>query len=138
MEDDTVEQPLYTGNTTYGVQNLEYDPHTNAFFMAVYTGKKPAYPNYSLFAADASVPAENRVFEGIGENGEVLSLMPIGDRDEVTGIRSWRFPYGSTGMCALGDGNWLIAESRRSTGGQCGYIFQYVWDEKAGFLVKDQ
>ena len=32
---------VYTGNTNYGVQNLEYDPYTNTIFAAVYRGKKP-------------------------------------------------------------------------------------------------
>jgi len=129
---------VYTGNTTYGVQNLEYDPHTNAFIMAVYTGKKSEFPNFSLFAVDAFVPAESKPLKGIGEIGEILTLMSVGDRDEATGIRGWRFPYGSTGLCSLGNGSWLIAEAKRSTKGQCGYIYQYVWDEKAGFLVQDQ
>src|SRR5690606_10441272 len=29
-----------TGNTTYGIQNLAYDPHSGNFFAAVYRGKK--------------------------------------------------------------------------------------------------
>ena len=31
---------IYTGNTTYGVQNLEYDAATGNFLMAVYRGKR--------------------------------------------------------------------------------------------------
>ena len=31
----------FTGNTTYGVQNLEYDADTRSWFMAVDQGKKP-------------------------------------------------------------------------------------------------
>mgnify|MGYP007101921073 FL=1 len=31
----------FTGNTSWGIQNLEYDPSTGYWFMAVYKGKKP-------------------------------------------------------------------------------------------------
>lgn len=127
---------VYTGNTTYGVQNLEYDPHTNAFFMAVYPGKKPEYPNYQLFAVDAAAAPRQQLLEGVGETGAVLLLKPIGNCHEPTGLRGWYFPHGSTGLCALGDGNWLISESRVTTAGQCGYIFQYAWDETHPFLTK--
>ena len=36
---------LYTGNTTYGIQNLEYDANTGYWFAAVYPGKKSAFPD---------------------------------------------------------------------------------------------
>jgi hypothetical protein len=32
---------VYTGNTTFGVQNLEYDAYTGDFLAAVYNGRKP-------------------------------------------------------------------------------------------------
>ena len=32
---------LYTGNTTWGVQNLEYDSYLDAWIVAVYIVKKP-------------------------------------------------------------------------------------------------
>ena len=37
---------VFTGNTNFGVQNLEYDPWLARWFMGVYTGTKPQYPNY--------------------------------------------------------------------------------------------
>ena len=39
-----------TGNTTYGVQNLAYDPALQRWFMGVYQGTKKAFPNYLLSA----------------------------------------------------------------------------------------
>ena len=45
---------FYTGNTNWGIQNLEYDPYKQVYFMAVYTGVKPQFPNYHLYAADAT------------------------------------------------------------------------------------
>lgn len=35
---------LYTGNTSYGIQNLEYDPGTGYWLAAVYAGKKHRSP----------------------------------------------------------------------------------------------
>lgn len=44
----------YTGNTTYGVQNLDYDAHTGNWLLAAYKGTKTQFPNYSLFVIDGS------------------------------------------------------------------------------------
>src|SRR5690606_30399874 len=35
---------VYTGNTHYGVQNLEYDASGRRWLMGVYQGKKPSFP----------------------------------------------------------------------------------------------
>lgn len=126
---------FFTGNTRYGVQNLEYDPHTNALLMAVYTGKKPNFPNFALFAADLAVPAQRAPLVGLDEEGELLSHAPLGNLDADTGVRGWHFPHGSTGLCSLGGGEWLIAESRNTTEGQCGYLFRYRWDGEHPFLT---
>jgi hypothetical protein len=45
---------VYTGNTTYGVQNLEYDAYTGNWMMAIYRGRKAEFPNYSFFIVDGS------------------------------------------------------------------------------------
>jgi hypothetical protein len=126
---------VYTGNTTWGVQNLEYDRHTSAFFMAVYNGTKPEFPNYGLYAIDASVAPKMQRLCGLDEDGETLTLKPIGNRDEATGVYGWHFPHGSTGMFSYGDGRWLISENRITTEGQCGYIFHYLWNEKDPFIT---
>lgn len=39
---------FYTGNTSWGIQNLEYDPHTRYWFTAVYPGAKPAFENFRM------------------------------------------------------------------------------------------
>ena len=126
---------VYTGNTTWGVQNLEYDRHTGAFFMAVYNGVKPEFPNYALYAIDATVAPKTANLKGLDEEGELLTLKPIGTLDEKTGVYGWHFPYGSTGMFSYGDGRWLISENRLTTEGQCGYIFHYLWNEKDPFIT---
>lgn len=100
---------LYTGNTTYGVQNLEYDAATGDFFAAVYAGKKPEFPNYSMFCIDgASEPVKRSLLGCLGEEGEVLSLKPIGECQN--GIYGSRFPLGSMGMYSLGDGSFYFVD----------------------------
>ncbi|HRQ49088.1 MAG TPA: hypothetical protein PLR74_01035, partial [Agriterribacter sp.] len=79
---------LYTGNTTYGVQNLEYDAATGYWFAAVYPGKKSAFPNYSLFAIDGSHNPALQALRGFDnrEQGNVLTLAKYGIHDEKSGI----------------------------------------------------
>ena len=119
---------VYTGNTNYGVQNLEYDRFTKSFFMAVYRGRKPNFPNFTLFAADAEGCPKTKKLASTSETVEVLELKDLGIRDEKSGICGWNFPAGSTGLYSFGDGNWLISHSKNTPDGQCGYIYPYVWD----------
>ncbi|MFC8228890.1 hypothetical protein [Streptomyces sp. NPDC057287] len=102
-----------TGNTTYGVQNLQYDPYTRNWIMAVYKGKKEGFPNYSLFTVDGSAAPVRGEIEGQAapETGRLLVLREAGLRDEATGIRGWEF-HGSYGFDALGDGRYYVAEGR--------------------------
>lgn len=124
---------VYTGNTDYGVQNLEYDRYTNAFYMAVYKGFKKNFPNYTLFCADANKTPEKVFFEETGEYAEILHLFDAGECDIRTGIRGWNFPLGSTGLFSFGNGEWLICRHFRTDEGQCGEIKHYIWDKKTPF-----
>ena len=98
-----------TGSTNWGVQNLEYDAYTRRWMLAVYRGGKPTFPNYDMFfiRADATpAPTVHRVY---GE--EILALPTDGE-----GIY---FPYGSTGMVALGNGTYLFSQpGKHETRGQ--------------------
>ena len=97
---------LYTGNTAYGVQNLEYDAFTGDWYLAVYPGRKPRFPNYSLFVLDGSRPAAPGVHTGTGEAIEEVFLKGASRPHEITGSR---YPYGSTGLYAFGDGRWYVS-----------------------------
>ena len=46
---------VLTGNTDWGVQNLEYDAVSNNYIMAMYPGSLPEWPNYYTYYVDASV-----------------------------------------------------------------------------------
>lgn len=118
-----------TGNTSYGIQNLAYDPASGNCYAAVYKGKKPQYPNYSLFVIDGSKPARREQLQGFDEptEGEVLSLLPAGRSAE--GICGWNFKWGTTGLCPLGGGYFYISQNARSkeTGQQSTTVRLYEW-----------
>lgn len=111
---------VYTGNTTYGVQNLEYDEYTGNWFMAVYEGKKEQFPNYSLFIVDGSKPPVKGEIRGQAEpeKGLLLSLLEDGLYDEATGIYGWEFsglPRPATapqyGLESLGNGYYYVSHA---------------------------
>lgn len=106
-----------TGNTEFGVQNLEYDAYTGDIFMAVYRGRKEQYPNYSLYVIDGKQPPHMEKLTGHdGVTGEVLFLKPAGLLDEKSGIYGYEFRYGSTGMASLRDGYFYFSEDHGENG----------------------
>lgn len=129
---------VYTGNTTYGVQNLEYDAAQQALFMAVYPGKKEEFPNYRLFAADLAEPAEQAALKGLEEAGKRLRLKRLGAYHPASDTYGWHFPYGATGLFSCGGGRWLISEPHLSESGQCSWIYSYVWNEKTPFVLAEE
>ncbi len=98
---------LYTGNTEWGVQNLEYDAFTGDWYLAVYPGKKAAFPNYSLFVWDGARAAAPGVHRATGEPIPEVFLKTQGDAGGSF------FPYGSTGMVSLGGGLWYFSQEGR-------------------------
>lgn len=104
---------LYTGNTTYGVQNLEYDAATRCWLTAVYTGKKPQFPNYPLFFIDGR--AEPRRAPLQGRNGEEGLILTLADPARVGGdTPGCRFTLGSTGIYADGRGAYYFSRPERN------------------------
>ena len=128
---------VFTGNTTYGVQNLEYDPHTHSWLMAVYKGVKEHYPNYTLFAADAKARPSKQTLQGIPyiNKGMVVPLKEVGAKDEKTGIRGWMWGVGSTGMTSLGGGYFYFSHNYNSEQGQGSTIrmYRYTGEIDAAF-----
>ena len=122
---------VFTGNTTYGVQNLEYDPFTEAWLMAVYKGVKEHYPNYTLFAADAKARPAKQTLQGIPyiKKGFVVPLKAEGLKDATTGIRGWMWGAGSTGMAALGGGYYYFSHNYNSEQGQGSTIRMYRYTD---------
>ena len=108
---------LYTGNTTYGIQNLEYDEYTGDYIACVYRGVKPQFPNHSTFVIDGSVKAKTEKLKGFdnGEKGKVLTLKDVGNK--VNGISGFTFksptienPIGDMGIYSMGDGTFYVTD----------------------------
>lgn len=108
-----------TGNTRYGIQNLEYDKPTNCLFAAVYCGSKPQFPNYPMYF--------------ISLDGQIPCLAPMGERHEASGIRGSRFPYGATGMISLDDGYFYFSRDYETDRGFGTDIGLYRFDPDTGF-----
>lgn len=90
-----------TGNTTYGVQNMCYDKHSNKLYLAVYKGKKEEYPNYSLFALDLNQKPFMAKLEGVPYEENEMEQLVVSEASH--------FPYGSTGLYSFGDGRWYVS-----------------------------
>ncbi len=117
---------VFTGNTTYGVQNLEYDPWLQRWFMGVYNGVKPQYPNYGLYAVDATSQPVLSELQGVGgEQGLLLPLADDGLRHEATGIRGWN-ANASVGIQSMGHGLFYLVTAT-STGGQGSVMTLQAW-----------
>ena len=119
---------ILTGNTNFGVQNLEYDSFSRRMMMAVYPGKKPGFPNYPMFAADwaAPVSVKNRQAE--------LPLASGALQDAETGISGYDFPYGSCGMISLGNGNFYFSRPFEEHGRYGTSIGLYHFVPDKGFI----
>lgn len=106
-----------TGNTTYGVQNLAYDPHLRRWFLGVYPGRKASFPNYRLFAIDADTPPMVGELVGVRNDdgdgwarGPLLALAEDGLEDTATGLRGWQ-QKADVGLQPLGDGLYYLARN---------------------------
>jgi hypothetical protein len=122
-----------TGNTTYGVQNLAYDEAQQRWFLGVYKGIKPSFPNYLLFAVDArTVPASGDLVgvpgsDGKGvEQGRLLALADDGLKDPATAIRGWN-QKADVGLQPLGHGLFYLAVNSGAKRKQTGDITLYRW-----------
>lgn len=122
-----------TGNTTYGVQNLAYDDVQQRWFMGVYKGTKPAFPNYLLFAVDARTqPAEGDLLgvPGTGgngfEKGRLLALADDGLKDAATGIRGWN-QKADVGIQPIGKGLFYLCVNSGARLQQTADLALYRW-----------
>jgi len=67
---------IYTGNTNYGIQNLEYDAKSGNYCMAVYVGSCPEFPNYKIFYMDGSSVPEVQDLIMAPERFEAYKALP--------------------------------------------------------------
>ena len=78
---------IYTGNTTYGVQNLEYDTLSDTYIMAVYDGAKEAFPNYDVFYLDGKAKPVYQELN-LGTRQELYRDLPNSSGDRQCAIRT--------------------------------------------------
>ena len=117
---------VYTGSTSWGVQNLEYDKERNLWFLAAYKGKKLEFANYTLFVVDGSKVATKAPLQGYEyqRQGKLLSLAEMGNTDPRNPeIRGWHNRLGAMGLCSLGDGLYYIAEGGKTKQGRTARIY---------------
>ncbi len=105
---------FHTGNTTYGIQNLEYDDFTKTYMAAVYPGKKKEFENFPMFFIDAEKKAENKALVGRG-NEKGLCLTPAKPHKSVTASGGANFPFGQTGMYSFGNGKYAFSHGETSS-----------------------
>ena len=111
---------IHTGNTEYGIQNLEYDAALGAMIAAVYPGKKPEFPNYNLFFIDS----------------ETLSLTDFAGHSDHRFCGS-HFPYGTEGLCSLGDGYFYIGRDVRQDAAHGALVELYRVDTEEWTFIQE-
>ncbi len=126
---------VYTGNTSYGVQNLSYDPAGKRWLMGVYQGKKPDFPNYLMFAVDAQAAPVRGDLRGVAatdarawEQGLLLPLADAGLVDKATGIRGWQ-QKADVGLQALGGGLFYLVDNYREGPQQAAKLRLVRWND---------
>ena len=122
-----------TGNTRYGVQNLAYDQTLQRWFMGVYPGEKPAFPNYLLFAVDARERPMLGDLVGVdapgGEGWEQGLLLPLADdglKDAATGVRGWN-QKADVGFQPVGQGLFYLSVNSNGEAGQTADLMLMRW-----------
>lgn len=129
---------VYTGNTNFGIQNLEYDPSTGYMIAAVYRGQKEQFPNYKMYVFDCNKESYIGKMPDCDDECEYINLAEIGETDGK--IYGFRFDYGSTGIAALGNGYFYISENKEDWEKK---IFEsdiclYTWDGVTPFVKKQK
>lgn len=124
---------VHTGNTRYGVQNLAYDEASRRWFMGVYQGQKPGFPNYLLYAFEARATPTTGDLVGVpgpdGKGWEQGSLLPLADdglKDPATGVRGWN-QKADVGLQPVGHGLFYLAVNAKVDGEQTADLALMRW-----------
>jgi hypothetical protein len=122
-----------TGNTRYGVQNLAYDETRRRWFMGVYQGQKPSFPNYLLYAVEAGEKPVSGDLVGVPgpdgkgwEQGQLLALAEDGLKDAATGVRGWN-QKADVGLQPVGHGLFYLSVNGKGEAGQTADLTLTRW-----------
>ena len=128
---------FYTGNTTFGVQNLEYDPASGNWFVTVYRGSKPSFENFNMFFIDGKQsPVEAPLIGRGGERGLILTSARLGVEGRQEGIRGSHFEYGSTGMASMGGGIFYFSHNGANDDGFFTSIVKYKYAPHSEYVFE--
>lgn len=121
---------VYTGNTKYGVQTMEYFDELNLWILNCYHGQKDSFKKLRLFAIDGDVPPKKETLRGQPQEDKqyVLSLYQDGCNDKENGIYGWDSSYGVQGVAYMNDGLFYIVRPYESwTGTKTAICYLNVW-----------
>ncbi len=121
---------VYTGNTLYGIQTMEYFDELNLWILNCYQGSNPKFKNYSCFAIDADVLPQFTALKGQPKKDKqmTLALYQDGDLDKNNGIYGWHSKYGFQGVAYMGDGLFYVVRPYKNwTGTKTAICYLNVW-----------
>lgn len=130
-----------TGNTSWGVQNMEYDKASNLWFLACYAGKKDTFANYTLFAVDGNQVAAKKKLIGVKylKKADVLTLAKVGRKDDQNkDIYGWHNKFGVYGIHSFGDGTFFLVQAGKTEEGRTAKVHRarYVGTEAKAFELE--
>lgn len=114
-----------TGNTSYGIQNMGWDAHTDKLILAVYAGRKSQYTNYDYFSIDMSQEPFLAPLDGVLYDTEA--------KEQVVYENGWFQKHGSCGFFPLGDGKYYIAHHSKGSDVCISntYLYEFTGDWKS-------
>ena len=121
---------VFTGNTTWGTQTMEYFDELNIWVLNCYKGVKESYNKYTLFAVDGDIKPKKQKLKGQPEADRqyVLSLYTDGSYDAKHNIWGWYSDYGVQGVAYVRDGLFYVCQPYKSwTGKKLAICYLNVW-----------
>ncbi len=98
-----------TGNTTFGIQNLDYEEDTGLFWFSMYSKNQPYQSDFTLCAGDINT-------------------------EQVVSGYSLRTPYG---FHAEGNGHYLVSTESGTNGNRQGYAHRITQEELESRATSD-
>lgn len=133
---------IYTGNTSWGVQNLAFDRSSGLWFMMVYRGHKPLFPNNTVYVIDSRTTPRLAPLKGspCAEKALTIPLLRDGLYHAPSGVFSFQFNYGPWGFAPIGNGYAVVSHpftGKDKTNGSELHIYHWTGNTPTPFaLVK--
>lgn len=121
---------VYTGNTLYGVQTMEYFDELNLWILNCYKGSNRKFACYSLFVIDGDVAPKLKKLKGQPKEDKqlTLTLYQDGRYDKNNDIFGWNSTFGVQGIAYMSDGLFYIVRPYNSwTGTKTAICYLSVW-----------